>query len=72
MIRIHLARAMGARRLNQSALSEITGIRRATINEYYNELTDKINLVHFDKFCEVLRCDLQDLLEYVPKKPMDV
>lgn len=68
MIRIHLSKAMGEKRLTQMDLSKKTGIRRATINEYYNELTDRINLIHFDTFCEVLECDLMDLLEYIPNK----
>ena len=43
-----------------------TGIRRATINELYNELTDRINLEHLDRICEVLECDVSDVLEYIP------
>lgn len=62
---------MGDKRINQKQLSEMTGVYRAIINDYYNEFTNRINLEHFDKFCEVLECDLHDLLEYIPNKPMD-
>jgi putative transcriptional regulator len=62
MIRIYLSRLLGERRLTQKDLSKKTGIRIATINEYYNELTDRINLAHLDKICEVLECELTDLI----------
>lgn len=62
MIRIYLSRLLGERRVTQKDLSKKTGIRIATINEYYNELTDRINLAHLDKICEVLECELTDLI----------
>ncbi len=68
MIRIHLSRLLGERRLTQKDLSKKTGIRIATINEYYNELTDRINLGHMDKICEVLGCELEELIQRVPNK----
>ena len=68
MIRIYLSRLLGERRLTQKDLSKKTGIRIATINEYYNELTDRINLGHMDKICEVLGCELEELIQRVPNK----
>lgn len=62
MIRIYLSRLLGERRVTQKDLSKKTGIRIATINEYYNELSDRINLEHMDKICEVLECELTDLI----------
>ena len=66
MIRIHLSRLLGERRMTQAELSRKTGIRAATINEMYHELTDRVNLEHLDRICEVLDCPLSDLMEYVP------
>lgn len=37
MIRIHLSRLLGERRMKQKDLAILTGIRPATINEIYNE-----------------------------------
>ncbi len=62
--------------MTQSELARKTGIRPNAICDYYNELVDRINLEHFDRInlehfdriCEVLNCDLSDLLEYVPNK----
>lgn len=41
---------------------EKTDIRPNTINELYHELTERINLEHLDKICEVLDCDLSEIL----------
>ena len=68
MIRILLSARLGERRLTQADLARMTGIRAATINEYYNELTSKISLDHFDLICEALDCDLSDLLVLEPNE----
>ena len=68
MIRIYLSRLLGERRWTQADLSRKTGIRAATINEYYNELAVRVNLEHLDKICEALGCDLDELIQRVPDK----
>ncbi|MDD6490074.1 MAG: helix-turn-helix transcriptional regulator [Clostridia bacterium] len=68
MIRIKLSAVLGERRMSQSELARKTGIRPNAICDYYNELADRISLEHFDRICEVLDCNLSDLLEYVPNK----
>lgn len=62
MIRIMLSTLLGEKRLTQADISRKTGIRPTTINEYYHELADRINLEHIDLICEVLDCDIPDLL----------
>jgi putative transcriptional regulator len=62
MIRILLSTRLGERRWTQAKLAQKTGVRKATINEIYNELTDKVRLSDLDKICWVLECDLTDLL----------
>lgn len=64
MIRIYLSRVLGEKRMTQAELSRKTGIRPATINEIYHELTERINLEHLDRICEVLDCPLSDLMNY--------
>ena len=68
MIRNHLSRLLGERRMSQAELSRQTGIRAATINEIYHEIADRISLEHLDKICEALDCSLHELIEYVPNK----
>ena len=54
--------------MSQKELSEKTGIRRATINEMYHELVERINLDYLSKMCEVLNVKIEDILEYIPDK----
>lgn len=68
MIRIYLSRLLGERRWTQADLSRKTGIRAATINEYYNELAVRVNLEHLDKICEALGCELDELIQRIPDK----
>lgn len=68
MIKINLSTLLGKNRMTQAELSRRTGIRPNTINEMYHELCDRVNLEHIDKICEVLNCDISDLIEYVPNK----
>ena len=69
MIRILLSTRLGERRMTQAQLARKTGIRPNTIGELYNELADRVSLDHLDKICEVLDCDLSDLIIRVSDKP---
>ncbi|AGK98152.1 helix-turn-helix domain-containing protein [Clostridium pasteurianum] len=68
MIRIYLSKLLGERRWTQADLARKTGIRPATINEIYHELSERVNLEHLDKICEVLDCRLDELIKYIPNK----
>lgn len=68
MVKIHLSKILGEKRWTQADLARKTGIRPNTISELYNELVDRVSLEQLDKICEVLECDLNDLLEYIPNK----
>ncbi|AGF56912.1 putative transcriptional regulator [Clostridium saccharoperbutylacetonicum] len=68
MIRINLSKVLGEERLTQARLARETEIRPNTISELYHELVDRVNLNHLDKICEVLGCDLSDILEYEPNE----
>ncbi len=63
MIRILLSKKLGEVRWTQADLARKTGIRAATINELYNELTERVNLAHLELICEALDCDIPDLLK---------
>lgn len=68
MVKIHLSRILGERRMTQKQLSELTGIRRNAINEWYNEITVSLKVEHIDRICEVLGCSVEELIEYIPNK----
>ena len=54
--------------MTQSELAKKTGIRPATINEMYHELIERVNLDYLSRICEVLNCEIEDLLVYVPNR----
>lgn len=66
MIIIHLSELLGRHRMTQQQLALRTGIRPNTISDIYNEMCVRISIDHMDKICEVLNCDISELLEYVP------
>lgn len=68
MIKILLSRKLGELRWTQADLARATGIRASTINEYYNELTVRMNLEHLDLICEALDCDIDEIIVRIPKR----
>lgn len=68
MIKIHLSRILGEKRITQAELARQTGIRPSTINDIYNEIAERLNISHLDRICEYLECDITDLIEYIPDK----
>lgn len=67
-IRILLSKKLGELRMTQAELARKTKIRPSTINDMYHELCDRVNLNHIDKICNVLDCDLSDILVYIPPR----
>ncbi len=68
MIRIMLSRKLGELRLSQADLSRMTQIRPSTINEYYHDIAERVNLEHMDLICEALNCDLNEILVREPNE----
>lgn len=65
-VKILLSRKLGEMRWTQADLARATGIRPSTINEWYHELAERVNLEHLALICEALNCDLQDILVLIP------
>ena len=72
MIRILLSTRLGERRWTQADLARATGIRPSTINDYYHEIADRVNLEHLDLICEALECDLSELIVREPNTEIRV
>jgi putative transcriptional regulator len=66
MIRNHLSRILGERRISQKRLSEITDLRPSTVNAIYNERASRIDYDVLDRLCKALDCQPGDILEHVP------
>jgi putative transcriptional regulator len=69
MIRIHLSRILGERKMSRADLARATNIRPNTISHIYNEWAESVKLHHLDKICKVLKCEAHELIEYVPSAP---
>ena len=54
MIKIHLSRILGEKRMSQAELARQTGIRPSTISDIYNEMTERLNIEYLDRICEYL------------------
>ena len=63
MIRCHLARMMGERKMRIADVARQTGLSRATVTLLYKETAQKIDLKALDKICALFNCDIGELLE---------
>lgn len=68
MVRVHLSRLLGERRMSQKKLAELTGIRPNTISDWYHEIAVSLRVEHIDRICEVLECSIDELIEVIPNK----
>ena len=64
MIKCHLSRIMGERRVKIAELARLTGIHRNTLTLLYYEKTQRMELDALDKLCEFFECSVGDILEY--------
>ena len=65
MIKVHLSRVMGERKINIAELSRLTELHRNGITKLYYEKTDGIKFETLEKLCDALDCEITDLLEIV-------
>jgi putative transcriptional regulator len=52
-------------RLSQRRLAELSGVHLPTINRLYHGRFERIDLSVIEKICEVLQCEIGDLLVLV-------
>jgi putative transcriptional regulator len=71
MIKIHLSRILGERRLKIADVARDTGLNRGTLTRMYHETAERVDLAVLDQLCIYLGCALDDLLEHVPTASTD-
>ncbi len=69
MIRSHLSRLMGEKRVRIADVARETGIGRNMIARLYYERARRIDLNDLDKLCSYFSCSVADLLEWRPDQP---
>ncbi len=63
VIRCHLARLMGEKKLKIVDVARETGLNRNTVTLLYKETAQRIDLEAIDKLCDLFECEVGDLLE---------
>lgn len=66
MIRCHLARVLGERKLKITDVFRDTGINRGTLTRMFHETAKSHDVAVLDVLCNYLGCELSELLEHVP------
>lgn len=65
MIKCHLSRLMGERKLKVIEVARATGLHRNTVTLLYNETATRIDLEAIEALCKLFECGVGELLEYV-------
>ncbi len=65
MVKCHLAKLMGERKMKVVDVARETGLNRNTITLLYKETAQRIDFETIDKLCDLFECRLEDLLEKV-------
>jgi len=66
LIRCHLSRMMGERKLKIVDVARETGLHRNTITLLYNETATRIDIETIEALCNLFQCNVGDLFEHVP------
>ena len=64
MIKCHLSRLMGERKLKIADVARDIGVHRNTVTLLYYEKAQRIDFEVIDKLCKYFNCTVSDLLEY--------
>ncbi|MEC8858934.1 MAG: helix-turn-helix transcriptional regulator [Pseudomonadota bacterium] len=68
MIRCHLARLMGERKMKISDVLRETGLSRNTVTLMYRETAQRIDIDALDKLCRLFECEVADMLEFTDEQ----
>lgn len=63
MVKCHLSKIMGEKKLKISDVARETGISRGTITRLYQETAQRIEIGVLNKLCRFLDCQVGDLFE---------
>jgi putative transcriptional regulator len=66
VIKCHLSRLMGERKLKISDVARDTGLHRNTITLLYQETSARVDLEAMDQLCKYFGVGVGELFEFVP------
>jgi putative transcriptional regulator len=65
MLKCHLSKVMGEKRLKIADVARETGINRGTITRMYNETATRVEIDVINILCRYLNIKVGDLYEYI-------
>lgn len=65
MIKCHLSKLMGEKKVKIVDVARDTGVNRGTITRLYHETASRVELDVIEALCRYLECDIGDLFELV-------
>ncbi len=65
MIKCRLSRLLGDRKMSVLELKRRTDLSYVTLQNLYHEKTTGVTFYTIDRICKSLKCNTDDLLEYV-------
>lgn len=63
MIKLHLSRLMGERRLKIADVARDTGISRSALTRIYHEQVERLDLDTLETLCRYLKVEIADFME---------
>jgi putative transcriptional regulator len=69
LIKCHLSRLMGERKLKVIDVARATGLHRNTITLLYDETAARVELEAIDKLCTLFGVGVGELFEQLPDNP---
>jgi putative transcriptional regulator len=66
MIKCHLSRLMGDKKVRVADVAKTLDIHRNTITLLYNETATRIDIKIMNQLCEYFDCRVEELFEYIP------
>lgn len=65
MVKCHLSRILGERKLKVAEVARDTGINRNTLHRLYNETATRVDLEVIEQICRHLQIEVGDLFEVI-------
>jgi len=72
LIKCHLSRLMGEKKLKVADIARDLGLHRNTITLLYDETATRVDLETLNKLCVYFGCRVEDILEFIPDEKSGV
>lgn len=63
-IELRLKKIMDEKKISKYSMARMTDLRYEVVSRYYEQKIERIDLDIISRFCYILNCEINDLLEY--------